>query len=94
MTNRVGWFCTIPHARNLQQFLNLDSSLILFVFYMMVKKRKMERYNKKTDRWEKVTEKNFSEEILKVYDYMESEMEIRTVIERMKLEKILNDKDG
>jgi len=61
---------------------------------MMVKKRKMERYNKKTDRWEKVTEKNFSEEILKVYDYMESEMEIRTVIERMKLEKILNDKDG
>lgn len=54
----------------------------------------MERYNKLTNRWEKVTEKNFSDEVLKVYDYMQAEMEIRTTIERMLLERaIKNIKD-
>tara|TARA_R110002051_G_scaffold239094_1_gene299777 strand:+ start:313 stop:501 length:189 start_codon:yes stop_codon:yes gene_type:complete len=61
---------------------------------MMTKKRRMERYNKLTNRWEKVTEKNFSDEVLKVYDYMQAEMEIRTTIERMLLERaIKNIKD-
>ena len=60
----------------------------------MTKKRRMERYNKQTNWWEKVTEKNFSDEVLKVYDYMQAEMEIRTTIERMLLERaIKNIKD-
>tara|TARA_X000001382_G_scaffold103203_1_gene78067 strand:+ start:300 stop:503 length:204 start_codon:yes stop_codon:yes gene_type:complete len=55
-------------------------------------KRYLEYFDKKNDKWVRVSEKEFSEEAIKIYDYITAEMEIRCLIEDMENTKLENDK--
>tara|TARA_R100000781_G_scaffold95995_1_gene60086 strand:+ start:1460 stop:1663 length:204 start_codon:yes stop_codon:yes gene_type:complete len=54
-------------------------------------KRYLEYFDKKNDKWVRVSEKEFSEEAIKIYDYITAEMEIRCLIEDMENTKLEND---
>lgn len=47
------------------------------------KRRDMEVYDKKTGEWKKVSSENFSEKVMKIYDYMTAEMQILERIDIM-----------
>lgn len=47
------------------------------------KQRDMEVYDRKTGEWKKVNSENFSEKIMKIYDYMTAEMQILERIDIM-----------
>lgn len=51
------------------------------------KKREMEFYDKKTGNWIKVSSEKFSEKIIRIYDYMQAEMQILAKIEEMRMKK-------
>ena len=53
-------------------------------------KRYLEYFDKKNDKWVRVSEKEFSEEAIKIYDYITAEMEIRCLIEDMENTKLEN----
>lgn len=55
-------------------------------------KRYLEYFDKKNDKWVRVSEKEFSEEAIKIYDYISAEMEIRCLIEDMENTKLEKDK--
>ena len=52
---------------------------------MRRKKGHMERFNKKTGEWDKVPFSEANEEMIKIYDIMEAELEIAAKEEAMKL---------
>ena len=54
-------------------------------------KRYLEYFDKKNDKWVRVSEKEFSEEAIKIYDYITAEMEIRCLIEEMESTKLGSD---
>tara|TARA_R100000278_G_scaffold28570_2_gene26012 strand:- start:2688 stop:2858 length:171 start_codon:yes stop_codon:yes gene_type:complete len=43
----------------------------------------MEVYDRKTGEWKKVNSENFSEKVMKIYDYMTAEMQILERIDIM-----------
>jgi len=47
------------------------------------KRRDMEVYDRKTGEWKKVNSENFSEKVMKIYDYMTAEMQILERIDIM-----------
>ena len=47
----------------------------------------MEFYDKKTGNWIKVSSEKFSEKIIRIYDYMQAEMQILAKIEEMRMQK-------
>jgi len=47
------------------------------------KRREMEVYDKKSGKWIRVNSKNFSDRIMKIYDYMTAEMQILDRINMM-----------
>lgn len=53
----------------------------------------MEFYNKETGLWEKISDKKITNEVIKIYDYMQAEMDILATIEGMKLEIRLREKN-
>ena len=55
------------------------------------KRRDMEVYDRKTGEWIKVNSENFSEKVMKIYDYMTAEMQILERIDIMKEQMGIDD---
>jgi len=56
-------------------------------------KRHLEYFDKKKNKWIRVPERKFTEEALKVYDFINAQMEIECLIEEMELSSTNIDKD-